>query len=449
MHRRLKHVLRPHLLLGSTLLALTGAFLSPGGTPASASDVTKPITFTLDQDYDKGTDLNSVASDFQLVNQLGITQMRVSFGWDDYEPTNGGYDFTWLQQFVAQANTYGLGLRPYIAYTAPWAGSPNGGPDGVYWNDPPANQTDWYNFVFNLATALQSNSNILSYEIWNEEDTSSFWEGTNAQYESTLMNGSQAVHAVLPSMPVMLGGMATPDNSWLSPIVSGGYGQYYSITPFHGYPESFTTPKIYVENYLSYYNLDTTFVSTNRTGGSQPIWMNETGATTYQQTEAWQANWFLRAIPTFLSDPNIQEIGIFELKDLDPSKQVIGDPGNRYLGLCQYDLTKKEAFSTVQMLMSLLNTGTITLADGDMTISGSRSTSRYAHLFKRPDGKQVLFIWDKNHNGTVSVTLTTHGSACTLYNANGTSAPYTSFNGSTISNITLSGGNVMVFRIDP
>jgi len=84
-----------------------------------------------------------------------------------------------------------------------------------------------------------------------------------------------------------------------------------------------------------------------------------------------------------------------------------------------------------------------------MTISGSRSTSRYAHLFKRLDGKQILFIWDKSHNNTVSVTLTTHGSACTLYNANGTSAPYTSFNGSTISNIALNGGNVMLFRIDP
>src|SRR5438105_11740893 len=176
-----------------SVLLLAGIALG-GAPPASAGKpppppppgVTKPVSFSILEDYDKGTDLNTVAADFQLFNQLDITTLRTSFGWDDYEPARGQYDFTWLKQFVALAQQYGIQIRPYIAYTAPWAGSPGGGRDGTYWNDPPANYQDWYDFVYNLALALKPYPNVLSYEIYNEENDSFWWEGTVDQYKETL-----------------------------------------------------------------------------------------------------------------------------------------------------------------------------------------------------------------------------------------------------------------------
>ncbi|MBA3963528.1 MAG: beta-galactosidase [Chthoniobacterales bacterium] len=86
--------------------------------------------------------------------------MRCSFGWDDYEPKHGQYDFDWLKQFVALANSYGIKLRPYVGYTAPWAGVH--GSDGIYWNDRPENENDSYNFVYHLASALKAYPNVLS-----------------------------------------------------------------------------------------------------------------------------------------------------------------------------------------------------------------------------------------------------------------------------------------------
>jgi beta-galactosidase GanA len=69
---------------------------------------TKSITFAILQDYDKGTPLDSVARDFARMRELGVGTWRGSFGWDDYEPAPGRYDFGWLHRFVDTAARYGI-----------------------------------------------------------------------------------------------------------------------------------------------------------------------------------------------------------------------------------------------------------------------------------------------------------------------------------------------------
>jgi hypothetical protein len=59
----------------------------------SAQSVSKKVSFAILEDYDKGEDLNEVAKDFQLMRELEIDTLRCSFGWDDYEPVRGQYDF--------------------------------------------------------------------------------------------------------------------------------------------------------------------------------------------------------------------------------------------------------------------------------------------------------------------------------------------------------------------
>ena len=45
--------------------------------------VTKPISFAILEDYDKGADLGKVARDFARFRELGVPVWRGSFGWDD------------------------------------------------------------------------------------------------------------------------------------------------------------------------------------------------------------------------------------------------------------------------------------------------------------------------------------------------------------------------------
>src|SRR3954449_2781481 len=77
----------------------------------------KRLTFAILEDYDKGDDLADVAKDVALFRQLGVTTWRGSFGWDDYEPSRGTYDFDWLHRFADLAASSGIMLRPYIGYT--------------------------------------------------------------------------------------------------------------------------------------------------------------------------------------------------------------------------------------------------------------------------------------------------------------------------------------------
>jgi hypothetical protein len=99
-----------------------------------------------------------------------------------------------LEQFVSLAAEYNIKLRPYIAYTPGWAGKSGGG-DADVWNDPPADYAQWYTFVYNLAAALSDHPNLLSYEIYNEENSDQWWDGTNAQYKETLRQAARAIRA--------------------------------------------------------------------------------------------------------------------------------------------------------------------------------------------------------------------------------------------------------------
>jgi hypothetical protein len=86
----------------------------PVGAPSFeiASDTPRRVDFSILEDCDKGDDLGDVAKDFDLFRQLGVTTWRGSFGWDDYEPSRGHYDFDWLHRFADLAESRGITLRP-------------------------------------------------------------------------------------------------------------------------------------------------------------------------------------------------------------------------------------------------------------------------------------------------------------------------------------------------
>ena len=183
-----------HVVLWATLIGLVACQSSPSAPDQAPSiaattgesatrnpGVPKNVSFAVLEDYDKGDDLDDIARDFQLMQELEVDVMRCSFGWDDYEPSPGKYDFAWLEQFVALAAQYNIKLRPYIAYTPAWAGKP--GADDTLWNDPPASYRQWYNFVYNLAAALSDHPKLLSYEIYNEVNSEMCWDGTNYHYK--------------------------------------------------------------------------------------------------------------------------------------------------------------------------------------------------------------------------------------------------------------------------
>jgi hypothetical protein len=431
------------------------------GTPAGAPSrgpapipgaFAKPVSFSILEDYDKGEDLRDVARDFVLFRALGIRTWRGSFGWDDYEPERGRYDFGWLTQFAALAARDGIALRPYIGYTPEWAASGRRG-DGQTWNDPPARLDDWARFVDTLARTLRRYPNVRSYEIYNEEDTRLWWDGSRAEYDSVLARGAAAVRRAAPGVQVLLGGMVWPDVPWVSAACaatasSGGV----SIVPIHAYPETWTPESVTVENYLGPGYAEGFLPPTREACGARPVWINETGyATTPGRSERQQANWWARAIATFLAAPGVEHIGVYEIKDERPGTNVIGDAPNLYLGLAYPDRRLKLAFHTVQLLVRLLGGDTLVVADSGvrMRVTARRAGALYHHLFVRRDGRQILVVWDRTAAPTLELALLRPGRHARSYALDGAGQAVAAFDGRTLRDVRLEPGEVRIFEISP
>jgi hypothetical protein len=448
-YRHSRDRLRPYFIFLLCAWIASCDFFPVPATRFLPNTLPRTISFAVLEDYDKGADLAEIAKDFQLMKELKIDVLRCSFGWDDYEPVQGQYDFAWLRDFVQLAARYDIKLRPYIGYTPRWAGA--AGSDDQNWNDPPRDYRVWYEFVYQIAYALRDYPNVLSYEIYNEQNARLWWDGSIEQYKETLRYAALAIRAADSDAQILLGGFVFADADWLGSIVRSGHAQYYDVAPFHAYPETWTPNSVFVENYLDEHYRN--FVRDNQAlGEGKPIWINEMGfAATPGKSELEQANWWARAVSTFLTDAYIEHIGVYEIKDLPVGQNIIGDEKNYHLGLTRADRTKKLGFHTVALLKDLLGTVPISSSDRDATVIVATGDvgDLYWRLFRRSDGKQVLFIYDKTGHPTVRISLRSRGAAALQYNLDGTAASYANFDGYTLDKVNLIAGQVAIFRIDP
>jgi polysaccharide biosynthesis protein PslG len=374
----------------------------PGGGARTARS--RHLAFAILEDYDKGDDLADVRRDFAAFRELGITTWRGSLGWDDFEPSRGAFDFAWLHRFADAAAQDGIDLRPYVAYTPAWASA--GGTDTDTWNDPPRSLDDWGRFISALATALGAHNNVRSLEIFNEENVKQWWDGTPAQYRAVLDRAAREVRAANPRLQVILGGMVFPDSEWLEQICANGAARpLFDALPFHAYPETWTPPQVDLERYLGP-QFQSGFVSAaDANCGRRPIWINETGfATTEGVPEEAQARWWARAIATFASEPRIEQIGVYEIKDLAKEREAIGGTANYHLGLQRVDRSKKPAFATVRMFVDLLRDSFDVQTAAVRSIGGSADAEIFAKGFLLEDGRQLLVLWAKRAAARLSVS---------------------------------------------
>lgn len=404
--------------------------------PSSSSAFWKHIEFAILEDYDKGADLRVVERDFVRFQELGIRTWRGSFGWDDYEPQARRYDFAWLHQFCDLAERHGIRLRPYIAYTPEWAAAGRT-EDGAFWNDPPSRLSDWSAFVGTLAGELARHRNILSYEIYNEENVKEWWDGSTDEYRAVLGVAAARIREAAPGTAVILGGMVWPDHDWVEGLCTGIPGGIDAI-PFHAYPETWTPDSVRVENFLPP-TFQTDFIpAADSSCGTLPIWLNETGcATTPGKSEAFQAAWWVRTIATYAAMPRISLIGVYEIKDLPVGSAAIGDSANFHLGLLRVDRTPKIAFQTVRFLAGFLSADSVRVDNDAAFVRGEDASRVQAHCFQRPDGERLLALWSTQGRAIVEVRLRDPARSVTETTLDGVSHPVPGFQGTRFENVVL------------
>lgn len=434
-------------------LALAALLVSGCGTGSlspspSGGSFTKPISFAILEDYDKGSDLYQVEADFELFRELGVTTWRGSFGWDDYEPEPGSFDLDWLERFVGLADSMGITLRPYLGYTPAWAA--RGGQDEHTWNDPPEKIEEWQRFVGTVVSRLGSHPSVRSFEIYNEENVPLWWDGTSEDYAQVLRSGAAAIRKADPDAQVLLGGLVWPDPEWLAAVCQDEQAPF-DVIPFHAYPETWTPDSVRLENYLGS-GFEQHFLSrADQQCGHRPIWINEAGfATTPGKTERQQAEWWARAFATFLAEPRVEHIGIYQIRDQIQETPALGDAPNYYLGLVRSDGTRKLAFAAVKLLVGLFGTDSISVADRELRVRvrEGQAGELYHHLFIRPDRRQLVFVWARGGDPTVDLELRRAGSRINAFELDGSSVQWENTDGRVIRGVKLSEGGVRIFEVE-
>ncbi|HEX4512676.1 MAG TPA: hypothetical protein VH054_04045 [Polyangiaceae bacterium] len=279
---------------------------------------------------------------------LGI--VRIDANWLDVEKTQGQFDFTVLDQVVNAAQARGLAVLAVLAYGPAWASTGDKQNDGPN-NDVPAPGTY---AAYVTAAVNHLKDRVTYYELWNEPNLATFFEGTPADYlANVLVPGADALHAACSTCKVVGPAIATIGTSYATfldavlagakdkiDIVSGhDYAQFPQDTQgaggasdsFYNKLESHRIVK--VGTTVAYEGPLSMREVMNAHAATQPFWITESGIeATYGDTtaEAAQTLYDRRVLESMLTRPWWQATIFYEAFDVPP-------PAQYHFGVCVDD----------------------------------------------------------------------------------------------------------------
>jgi hypothetical protein len=157
---------------------------------------------------------------------LGTHWVRVFAAWPDLEPAPGVFSSNWLYYYEQLFRELPAGTKVLVDVvdTPQWE---TGSSDP---HTPPANPADYAAFAGGLAQRWAGH--VAAYEIWNEEDNSSWWTGAPnpGAYTALLKATYPVIKAADPGATVVLGGMTGNDYPFLEGVyAAGGKGSFDAV----------------------------------------------------------------------------------------------------------------------------------------------------------------------------------------------------------------------------
>lgn len=288
------------------------------------------------------------------VKSLGAKWMRLTMAWHDIENAKGAYkNLGRYDDAFTRAQNSGAKIVVTV-YTAPkWAS----GTDNR--ESPPQNPADYADFIRFAATRW--GDKVDAWEIWNEENLSTFWStGPDAAAYARLLKAAYpAVKGADPSALVVFGGMAYNDYFFLRKAYNEvpNLGDYYDVMATHPYPRPANSApeKVWYEGDGSGRIATKAFAGYREVhrlmqayGDEKPLWFTEFGWSTntlsgWGVTQAQQADYLRRAYQCVEQDPYVQ-VAIWYIYRNHSWAQDANTWGDQ-LGLTLTDFTPKPAYN--------------------------------------------------------------------------------------------------------
>jgi hypothetical protein len=163
-----------------------------------------------------------------LMARSGVESIRVTFAWEDLEPTAGAYNFTQLDRLVAGAARHRLAVVVNVTGTPQWASDQ---PAAEFWRLPPRNPNLYATIMRLLVQRYGPGGSLWAenpslprepvrrWQIWNEQTAPWHWEVRpwGPTYTQLLKAAYQAIHSVDRGAKVIAGSLVA---------VGGGYAPW-------------------------------------------------------------------------------------------------------------------------------------------------------------------------------------------------------------------------------
>jgi hypothetical protein len=159
------------------------------------------------------------------IRQTKPAWVRVFLGWNAVEPAPGSYNMGYIgnyQHFFSELPR-GTKIDVDVEGTPAWAAGGSSNPA-----TPPTDDSTYAAFLNYLVNAFHGR--VGAWEIWNEEATSAWWNGTPTQFAGLLKAAYPAVKSADPGATVIVG---ANDPTFLSAIYAAGAGGSFDAVAVH------------------------------------------------------------------------------------------------------------------------------------------------------------------------------------------------------------------------
>lgn len=245
---------------------------------------------------------------FSLMGEAQTHWVRVAAWWQEIQPQQGQFNWTYLDAVVDEANAQNLNILMDFLGVPPWANGSD--PDCQIFaggcSNPPTDPAFFTQFV-TAAVNRYKTRGVKHYEIWNEPNLSIFWGGSTQEYiDEILKPGADAVHAADPTAKVV--GPATVFSPNIFRNIVTQACSKIDIASVHIYNFG-NTGQAMLNNAQQYVNI------LRDVCPGKKLWITETGFDSFQMGDAAQAREVVTAIEGVANHNVLERIFLFQWKD--------------------------------------------------------------------------------------------------------------------------------------
>jgi hypothetical protein len=295
-------------------------------------------------------DPSDTARTWQDLQDSGAKTVRSFATWSQLRGATRALEMGKYIQFVSKANA--RGMKVILTVTGD--------------RNSMATPSAYAAVVADLATQLRGKD--VAYEVWNEEDDTTFWANgpQPAAYTALLKAAYPAIKAADPAAVVLVGGLVANDYQFVSDLYANGAKGSFDGVAVHTDTACLTTdPSEYYRepngnigrySFTGYREVRGVMLAN---GDDKPVWMTELGWSSTAAicsrgdragtkaggvTQAQQADFLTKAYQCVAGDAYVQQAAWFNLHDLST-----GSPDDsQNLGLITTSFVRKPAFTAFQ-----------------------------------------------------------------------------------------------------